>query len=154
MPKSLSLYDFSDREVLLALRDLSDKAEANKGWVSAESFAIAVGLTSDYPAQKVGSRFSWMRRYGVLEYSPNEITITDENGTVRNVGGWRLTASGHKFASGDLRSPQKRAIESLQNEQALSLGLEMGDVYHHLDYSGQMMMTRALRFKMGKLGRR
>ena len=62
--KSFKLDDYSDRELVHVVVDLAN----DEGWTSVVDVASRVGLKEH--VQSVTVRFSWMKRYGILERSP------------------------------------------------------------------------------------
>ena len=80
---SLTVFDFTDRELLLVIRDAADA----EGVCTGDDLAEALGY-GEKAAHRVTPRLSWMVRYGFLE---------------RNGKGWRLTGDGHDIAIGILK---------------------------------------------------
>lgn len=108
---SLKLTDFSDRELLLILDDVSD----DEGWSSARDMVEPVGLKED-GVRHVSSRLAWMRRYGAIERE----LLWDENGNPitgpmgqRQGQRWRLTEAGKMMAYGKLTKAQHKALEGI-----------------------------------------
>ena len=96
-PHHATLYDFRDLDLMLKV-----EAEADpEGWVEVAAMADALGFGDD--TRPVSSRFSWMRRYGMLEY--------DEKTKM-----WRLTTGGQRVTHARLRAAHARTIEALPDE--------------------------------------
>lgn len=101
--ESLRLLDFSDRELLFVIYENLD----DKGWAHSALLAEKLGLKTDKPAQCVGSRLSWLRRYGVVEHGgPNM---------------WRLTPVGEVLMHGDLSREQQEQIKAVKPDQLIML---------------------------------
>lgn len=109
MPASLTLADFDDFELLYALEEAGD----DEGWASAEEVAQAIGLDHDRPANCVGSRFAWLKRFGLMESTPDRGTML-----------WRLTTRGRDLHEGKLRAATMNALGGLsEGERAKALDL-------------------------------
>ena len=78
--RSFSLEEYSDRELVHIVHDLSDP----DGWVTAQEVAIRVGLTKK-KTSNVTHRFAWMRRFGIMERT--------KDGPTR----WRLSPAGREM---------------------------------------------------------
>lgn len=81
---SLTLYDFSDRDLLYALEECGD----NEGYATAEEVARKIGIRASKPNQSVGSRFAWLRRFGIMDFKP---------GGKDGKGLWRLNETGESL---------------------------------------------------------
>jgi hypothetical protein len=104
-PKSLTLADFSDRDLLHAL----DEAGDDDGWATAEEVARLIGVEHERPNQCVGSRFAWLYRFGVMERG------TFEKGKTY----WRLNPLGKAAAKllGEMTESQRiRITEAIAKE--------------------------------------
>lgn len=111
-----TLYDFRDLDVMMKLR-----AEGNEdGWVETEALASAMGFDED--RRPVGSRLSWMKRYGMIE--------RDEQS-----GLWRLSPGGERVTEARLRANQKRSIETLPDESMIEV---MANVAHRYRFADAM----------------
>ena len=84
-PKTLTLADFNDRDLLHALAEAGD----DDGWASAQDVADTVGIDHEHPAQCVGSRFGWLYRFGLME-----------KGTFEGTTFWRLNPAGNDLVFG------------------------------------------------------
>lgn len=56
---SLTLADLSDRELLYTLEDVAD----TEGWATSKEVADKLGIDNPNPAQCVGSRLGWLKRF-------------------------------------------------------------------------------------------
>lgn len=59
----LTLYDISDRDLLFTLEEIADK----EGYASAKEVADKMNLEHPNPTQCVGSRFGWLKKFGIME---------------------------------------------------------------------------------------
>ena len=75
------------RELLHMMLDEAD----GQGWISAQDLARALAIEAKHPAQHVGTRLGWMRKYGAVERQAKEPM-------------WRPTSMGRALATGDLGS--------------------------------------------------
>lgn len=109
---SLTLEEFSDRELLFALEEHGD----NLGSVSSRELAEGLGLrpTDDlkHPHQNVAIRLSWLRRYGVVHRDAE---------TKR----WSLTDVGYALMHTDLRAPERRLMADLDPNRLYAVMQEM-----------------------------
>jgi hypothetical protein len=126
MPNSLRLADFLDEELLALVNDLAGQ----DGWVSTHEFAAAVGL----PANSVGSRFSWMRKYGVLE---RNLRLGDPYFRC-----WRLTEMGESVMKARFGRNQSNAFEALDETQ---LPLAMQAIAARYELTGNTVVMALLR---------
>lgn len=122
MPSHATLYDFRDLDLMLKLED-----EANdEGWADIEQMARALGFEDD--RRPIAQRFSWMRRYGILEYDePKKL--------------WRLTLAGRRVVTAKLRAATSREIETLEDEAFVDVMAKVGQRYRH----GSPMIAHMLR---------
>lgn len=139
MARSLSVLEFSDRELLHIIDDNGD----TEGYVTASEIADVIGLQHDRPTQCIGQRFSWMRKYGVLESTDVERTI-DEGGksTKRKMKAWRLTELGYRFMEGRLRAQTQRSLEGLGEEQMLELTALVTGRFGQVSEEAALLMRR------------
>lgn len=115
----LRLEDFSDREFLLIVADIT---EAHDGWADSQEIADRLDLTK---RRFASSRLSWLARWGAVEREH----ARDEGGNLRwhrdgkpmHTQRWRLTTTGWAIASGSLRKGTETALEKLGDDQMLLL---------------------------------
>jgi hypothetical protein len=101
----LTITDFADRDLLYALEESAD----DSGWASASEVARKIGLSRSKPAQCVGSRFAWLRRFGVMDFKI-------KNGE----GFWRLNETGESLLHGkDMAASVNRALQDLTPAQRI-----------------------------------
>jgi hypothetical protein len=121
----LTLYDYSDRELLLMMLDEADEM----GWVDVHTLAEALVIDHKHPGQCVGTRLSWLRRYGAVER---------KDGAPE----WRLTAMGRALATGGLDSVQEEVIGGLSSEQMLALTRALTTRYRRVGDTAAHLMRR------------
>jgi hypothetical protein len=116
--KSLTLLDFSDRELLLIVYDVRDP----EGWSSARDVA-RINLDHPEPHRPVASRLSWMRRYGAVEREfmrdEHGNPMRTPNGKLRFTQRWRLTDRGMALAQGKLSDTDRQALDRFTDDQLL-----------------------------------
>jgi len=130
-PHSLRLVEFSDRELLNIILDVEDET----GWVDTFSVSEAMHLDHEHALQCVGSRFSWLRRYEILERQ-------DDN-TKEHFRMWRLTPIGRKIALGDLAPDERELLSKLSAEKLMLATGELTRRYHRIGAPAATMMRRA-----------
>jgi hypothetical protein len=131
--RRLRLEDFSDRELLALVADHED----GEGW--AGSLVVAQAIWPKYGAEEperarasVARRFSWLRRWGVMEKG--------------NSGLWRLTEDGRLLVEGRLSASQAADLADLGDEQLMSLGYAMADRYQVAGEVPAILFRRAMQF--------
>lgn len=141
--RSLRLADFSDRELLALVADHED----SEGW--ADSLTVAEAIWPRYASEEpqaarasVARRFSWMRRWGVMEWDAKQI------------GKWRLTDEGRLMVAGRLSAKQEEALLELGDEHLMSLGYLMSDRYQRAGDVSAVLLRRAMQFAQLQRGRR
>ena len=122
---ALTLYDYSDRELLHMMLDEAD----GQGWISAIDLARALAIDSKHPAQHVGTRLGWMRRYGAVERQ-SKLSM------------WRPTAMGRALALGDLGSDLATELQKLPSDQLLTLTRTLGNRYRRAGDTAAHLMRR------------
>lgn len=100
--KSLTLWDYSDRELLMIVRELE-----HHGWASTEDVATTLGIVGDRPRSNVGTRLSWLKRFGVVDKHPREKKL------------WRVNDDGEMFLDGKLAPGFERFIDGAAPGQML-----------------------------------
>lgn len=133
---SLKLADFLDEEFLALLDDLGD----HEGWVSSHTIAEAIPIE----VRNVGSRLSWMRRYGVVERD------TRPGSPTRNE--WRLTQVGVQLVNARFTKSQQTTISSVKDEQLWGLARELSVRYERVDSAAANLIRR--RFTASQIKRR
>jgi hypothetical protein len=105
MPASLTLADFSDRDLLYALDEASDL----DGWATSEQVARQIGIDHPRPNQCVGARLGWLNRYGVME-----------RGTVKGDVVWRLNSKGRELIFGSIRKSSQELWQRLTETERVA----------------------------------
>ena len=103
----LTIFDFSDREVLFRLGDTLDE----HGKVSSHELGRALGL-SDEDGRNVGVRLAWMRRFGVIDKAGRD----GKRGTL-----WTLTPLGRNLLDGNLSVAQREQLAAVSDAQRITL---------------------------------
>ncbi len=98
---SLRNEDYTDRELLAVVDDLTP----GKSYASTSDIAERIGLTGDNPRRAVGSRMSWMVRYGFCE--------RNDDPEKKDNPEYRLTKAGRDLRTGNLSSSLERALDGL-----------------------------------------
>jgi hypothetical protein len=139
-----AIRDFSDRELLGILADLS---EANGGIgeeVDARVVASRVfGVTDNYKNKDliayltlcVSSRFAWMRKYGMLE----------KGETKRH---WVLSPMGNAMRTSRVPNPVAVAISSSEDSRMLALANLLGERMLRAGDVGAAAMRREFQFQV------
>lgn len=138
-PISLRLSDFSDRELLRIIYDLSDEY----GWVESVHLAehlfptqVRAGREDKNQALRcVGQRLSWMKRYGVVQRNEK-----DRKGT------WGLTGQGKLLLTGAIPAHERKVIENLKENQLLDLTETLSMRYFYAGDVAATMMRRQWQF--------
>lgn len=122
----MALEEFSDRELLNVVLDYAD----DNGFVSVDQIVAATGIDHRHANQCVGSRFSHLRRIGVME----------RDDTTRQ---WRLTHTGRKLAHGTLGSEEAELFKHLGVEQMMEATYALAGRYQRTSPVAATMMRRA-----------
>jgi phage antirepressor YoqD-like protein len=123
-PTSLQLTAFSDRELLFIMDDTTD----GDGWTDVEQVAKALNLDHDHPTMCVSSRFSWLKRYGVLE---------------RDGRRWKMTNIGRALMNGQLDDTEESVLNAMRQDQLLALTTAITKRYQNANETAATMMRRA-----------
>lgn len=132
-PHAFGLMDFSDRELLNVVLD----CEGGDGWIKTEQIVAAVGLEGPSAMRCVGIRFSWMKRYGVMERHEKK-------------GEWRLTEIGRNIALGSLNDMQKKAIDGLSEREVMEATRLLTGRFNRVGPVASTMMRRAWQSGTGR----
>lgn len=117
--KHASLFDFRDLDLMLMIEERAD----DDGW--AETADLASSLGFDDTLQPLGIRFSWMRRYGMLDHDARSRA-------------WRLTDGGMRVVEAKLRAAQSRTIEAIPDESLIDV---MANVTRRYQQGDPMIAT-------------
>lgn len=136
MPKSLTLIDFSDRDLLYALEETGDA----EGWATSRDVALRIGVSHENPAQCVGSRFAWLRRFGIMD------TKVDKEGYRQ----WRLNDTGESLLHPkDMTKSVQQALDRLTEGQRVRVTEIVSRQIAKESRSGAHLSRRAWTHSMG-----
>lgn len=110
---SLTLFDYTDRELLLIVMEEADKE--SDGYVDTKSIADAIGVQGDHRLNSVGSRMAVLRRIGAVEKPP------PDQRKPNSLSRWNVSPRGRELATGKLRATTERALDALGPEQMILL---------------------------------
>lgn len=102
----LTLFDYSDRELLLIVMEQADASD--DGFADTKTIADTLGIEGDRRLQSVGSRLAALKRFGVVERLP-EVTRAK----------WQVTPIGRLMANGKVTKGIERSLEGISPEQTL-----------------------------------
>jgi hypothetical protein len=131
MTSSLSLYMLSDEEFLAIVKDNLDA----EGWVTTLELADAIGLPPDdeYRLSPVGSRCSWMARYGVISRD------TEKPRPAR----WTLTGRGIVILEAAFSPTEQKVLDGLKGEKLWRLARTVTSQYSGADDVTANMVRRS-----------
>jgi hypothetical protein len=124
VPTSLKLIEFSDRELMFIMDDTTDA----DGWTDVATVSQALNLDHPHPTMCVSSRFSWLRRYGVLE---------------RDGRRWKLTNIGRALMNGTLDENEEAVLSAMRQDQLIALTSAITKRYQNANQTAATMMRRA-----------
>lgn len=149
--KSLKLMEFSDRELLLILDDVSD----GEGYATAKDVAEKLRLDHPHPDRCVSMRFVWLTKYGALE---KEQERDDEgnllwtgNGLPKHTQRWRMTAMGRAMATGQLTQRQQEQLGRITDDRMLMLTRYVTQRARSADSTAAKLVQREWRHSMGRV---
>jgi len=135
-PASLALSEYNDIDLLTIVSDLTD---TDSGWADAELIADRTGVQHREPLRCVAMRMSWMRRYGAIEFNPDDKYS------------YRLTDEGERIIKkGSLTAAQRKAVEGLADHQLLAAMASMGSLYGSASNLAATLMRRHWRYQIGR----
>lgn len=140
----LRLVDFSDRELLLILNDVTDA----EGWGTAVDMVVHMDFAPsvEHPQRYVGSRLGWLYRYGAVErehmYDEHNNPRFTKAGKPRFSQRWRLTPIGAAVAMGRLKAAQQRTLEGLADDQLLVAMREITRLYRQAPGTAAALVKR------------
>lgn len=129
---SLTLEDFSDRELLFALEEHSDA----DGFVSSKGLAEGMGLKEGMH-RNIAIRLAWLKRYGVVYRE-------DESGR------WGLTTAGERIMHGSLRAAERRALDALDEGRLYAAMEVLTTSYVDAHNEAATMAARHWRYAMAQ----
>jgi hypothetical protein len=134
----LKLEEFSDRELLSILLDVSD----DDGWATSAEVAEAIrGLDAKHPAQNVGIRFGWLRRFGVVEYDRIEHR-------------WRMTPAGLTVIGRKLSDREEQALGRFGDDALVQVIRHCTSTYRRSHYATANLARREWQWGVSPLRRR
>jgi hypothetical protein len=113
---SLSLYDFRALDLLLRLSE--------DGGMS----SLQIGEAFGADARAAGSRFAWMRRYGMVDLDAE-------------TGSWSVSAAGRRVIQSKLRASQIAVVEKLPDESLVETMAQITSRY----IRGEPMLAHMMR---------
>lgn len=134
---SLKLLDFSDRELLARLDDISD----DEGYATSRELAEALGLTDENGTFCVAQRMSWLRRYGAVERDA-------ETNPAKNRG-WKMSEIGRLANASALKARQRMSLESLDAPALVDLATVLTVGYGRADPTIGNLVRRELIYGTG-----
>ena len=143
---SLTLEDFSDRELLFALEEHSD----GEGTISSHELSDGLGLQPQnglkHPHMNVAIRLSWLKRYGVVA----------RNDETRR---WFLTPVGSRLMHGSLKAGERRLMDDLDEDRLFAAMESLGQRMVGAHDEAATMVARHWRYtlaerKRNRTGRR
>lgn len=131
-PLSMRLAEFSDRELLYVVLDLTDPQ--SDGYVGVDTVVKRVGLKHKNSLQCVSVRFAYMaRKMGVIERNP--VRALRYN--------WRLTELGIAYVKGaKLTKAQEQQINEMGEERLLALTSTLSRRYREASPEGGVLIRR------------
>jgi hypothetical protein len=114
---SVTLYDFRDLDLLLRLSE--------NGGASTKQMAEALGIDD---ARAVGSRFAWMRRYGMVDLDEKHSS-------------WSVSAAGKRVISAKLKAGDLAVFKKLPDEAMVEAMAQVTSRY----VAGQPMLAHMMR---------
>ena len=138
---SLTLEEFSDRELLFAFEEHAD----GDGTISSHELADGLGLRpSDngngglkHPHQNIAVRLTWLKRYGVLYRDPQ---------TKR----WAMTEVGARMMHGKLRAAERRIVGDVDEDRLYAVMSEIGRSVLTAHDEAATMVARHWRYTMAE----
>lgn len=157
MPERLRLVDFSDREILAIILDVTD----GEGWITAEEFSLLPDMADlqslhKYPQRFVGARFGWLAKFGVLEREQardkfgNKVYVKNDRSRPRWSKRWRVTDVGAALVKGNLSPEQLKALEGMGSTRVMHLTRWVTDQARRQPQIARKMMTREWQYGTSK----
>jgi hypothetical protein len=137
---SVRIADFSDREILAMMMDISADGIVMAGDLTLRAFGLKADDDQDvldHAARCVTSRLAWMRRFGLVEKG-------DE------VGEWSVSREGRIFREAKLGRAMSSAITNTQDGSMLVMAHEVGERFLRAKPIAQTAMRRELQFQIGR----
>lgn len=106
---SLTVYDISDRELLMRLDELADA----EGLCTSQELVDGLGI-KDGSARLISSRLSWLKRFGALE-TAETYRESEETGNKYKVKAWRLSPDGETYTFTTFNAAKRRSVEGIDD---------------------------------------
>ena len=134
----VQIKDFSDRELLAIIAELGNPVAART--VAIKIFGLKESEENEAEIKRearcVTARFTWMRRYGLLD--------RDEEGE------WLISAHGEKLRTGTLTSSVAAGIARAKEDSALALANAVGEKLVGAGVISGRAMQRELTFQINR----
>jgi hypothetical protein len=143
---ALRIRDFSDREILAIVADQASANGVVGGPVDARDVALRVFGLKDNEANRdsiayytrcVSVRFSWMRRFGLMEKGEQK-------------GQWLLSKDGNALRAASLRAAVDRGIDEAGEDQSLVLANKVAERLFNSSAIAAKAMEREFRFQISR----
>jgi hypothetical protein len=128
---ALTVYDFSDRELLLIVMEICD---ANDGYAGSLQIAEALGVKSKSPQSSVGSRMAALKRIGAV--------MKDPEAPSSQVSRWAVTPTGAAIATGRLKASTERTLEAMDEGALLLLTRHLTKRYQGANQTASQLLRR------------
>jgi hypothetical protein len=132
----LTLKDFSDLELLRRLEDVAD----DEGYATVTQIARKLNLSHPHPERCVISRFSWLRRFGILEKDEER--------------GWKLTKEADLAINASFTRTAERELGKLGEGQYVALMDLMSQSYRSVTPGTANLMRRQWQFGLSRNGKK
>lgn len=126
---SLTLMDYSDRELLHIVLDCQDP---DTGYATTKQLVEALGVTGDHAASSVGVRMAWLRRFGAVARHPKRSL-------------WTVTLIGEQLINGDLSERQAALVDNMEADRLLMLTRAITRKYRRAGTTASHLMRREWR---------
>jgi len=124
--ESLTLFDYSDRELLHIVFDAQDE---KTGYARTKDIADALGITGDRRNHSVGVRLAWLKRWGAVAKHESQSR-------------WAVTQIGVELMNGDMTDRQKALVQQTDDGDALMLTREMTRKYRRSGVTAGHLIRR------------
>jgi len=131
-----TLYDFRDIDLMHKIAE-----NTNGRGIVAGDLAELIGLEAEDGSRPVGIRLSWMKRYGMVAYDPDNKL-------------WKLSKSGGRIVESQLRAPQFRVIENLPDESMVEVMAMVTSRFQRGETVLGHMLRREFMYATGKARQR
>lgn len=139
--QALTLYDMRDRDLLYTLEEIADQ----EGYATAQDVAEKINLDHPNPTQCVGSRFGWLKKYGMMEAKIEEGETHWRMNTVGEslIRPKKGMTKAFKEALANMSEAERLAVTEILSAQVAKDSRKIGRTTAH-------MSKRAWNYSMGK----